>query len=69
LSKEKPVVLTQFLQEKRWVPTTRSDALRLIADEMPQTDEEGTLAYILSEVKRGRQITLGECRFKALEAQ
>jgi len=64
LSKEKPVVLTQFLHEKRWVPTTRSDALRLIEEEMPQTDAEGTLAYILSEVKKGKSITLGECRFK-----
>jgi hypothetical protein len=64
LSKEKPIVLTQFLHEKRWVPTTRSDALKLIAEEMPQTDAEGTLTYILSEIKKGKSITLGECRFK-----
>ena len=64
MSKEKPVILTQFLHEKRWVPTTRSDALKLIVEEMPQADAEGTLAYILSEVKKGKSITLGECRFK-----
>ena len=64
MSKEKPIVDTQFLREKRWVPTTRADALRLIGDEMPETDPEGTLSYILSEVKKGKEITLGECRFK-----
>jgi len=66
LSKEKPIVDTQFLREKRWIPTTRTDALRIIADEMPETDPEGTLSYILSEVEKGRHITLGECRFKKM---
>jgi len=64
LSKHKSVVLTQFLKEKRWVPTSHEEALRLIAEEMPETDAEGTLLYILAEVKKGKTITLGECRFK-----
>jgi hypothetical protein len=67
LSKEGTVVEPQFLQEKRWVPTTRKDALRLIEEEMPETDPEGTLGYILSEVKRGKTITLGGCRFRSIE--
>ncbi len=67
MSKGKPVILTQFIREKRWVPTSREEALKIIADEMPETDPEGTLAYLLSEVKRVSQVTLGECRFKALE--
>lgn len=35
----------------------------MIEEEMPQTDAEGTLAYIISEIKKGKTITLGECRF------
>ena len=64
MSKEKYIVQTQFLNEKRWIPTSRKDALRLIGEEMPETDAEGTLEYILSEVKKGKTITLGECRFR-----
>jgi hypothetical protein len=64
LSKESHILLTQFLNEKRWVAVSRQEALRLIAEEMPETDAEGTLAYILSAAKRGKTVTLGECRFK-----
>ena len=67
MSKENPVVSTRFLNEKRWVPTSRKDVLRLISEEMPETDAEGTLAYILSETEKGKTITLGACRFKKVE--
>ncbi|WP_295419898.1 hypothetical protein [Sulfurovum sp.] len=36
----------------------------MIKEEMPETDAEGTLHYILNEIKKGKIITLGECRFK-----
>jgi len=45
--------------------TSQKDALRMIEEEMPETDSEGTLKYILSEISKGKIITLGECRFKA----
>ena len=67
MSKEKPVIATQFIREKRWVPTTRKEALRLIAEEMPETDPEGTLSYLLSETAKGITVTLGECHFKKLD--
>ena len=67
MSKGKPIILTQFIREKRWIPTSRKEALKIIADEMPETDAEATLAYLLVEVKRVRQITLGECRFKEIK--
>jgi len=57
-------LLTRFVREKRWVPTSRKDALRLIQEEMPQTDAEATLAYIEAETARGKTVTLGECCFK-----
>ncbi len=44
--------------------TDQKDALRMIEDEMPETDAEGTLKYILAEIQKGKTITLGECRFK-----
>ncbi len=66
MSKSKSVVETQFLREKRWVLTSREDALRIIAEEMPETDVEGTLAYILSATKEGKTVMLGECRFRQI---
>ncbi len=36
----------------------------MISEEMPETDAEGTLLYIVSETSQGKTITLGECRFK-----
>ncbi len=55
---------TQYTHEKRWLKTSREEALRIIAEEMPETDAEGTLAYIESEIAKGKQITLGSCRFR-----
>ncbi len=45
--------------------TSHKDALRMISEEMPETDADGTLKYILSEIKKGKIITLGESRFKS----
>jgi len=36
----------------------------MISEEMPDTDAEGTLAYIVSEIAKGKMVTLGGCRFK-----
>jgi len=36
----------------------------MISEEMPETDAEGTLAYILAEIAKGKVVTLGECRFR-----
>ncbi len=45
--------------------TSQKDALRMISEEMPETDAEGTLKYILAETGKGKTVTLGESRFKA----
>ena len=55
---------TQYTYEKKWSKTTEKEALRIIEEEMPETDAPGTLSYILAEVKKGKTITLGDCRFK-----
>jgi len=56
---------TQYTYEKKWTKTSTKEALRMIDEEMPEADAEGTLSYIISEVAKGKTITLGECRFKA----
>ncbi len=57
-------IYTQYTYEKKWMKTDQKDALRMIEEEMPETDAEGTLKYILAEIQKGKTITLGECRFK-----
>jgi hypothetical protein len=56
---------TQYVYEKKWQKTSQKDALRIIEEEMPETDVQSTLAYIYSETGNGKTVTLGECRFKA----
>ncbi len=58
-------IYTQYTYEKKWQKTSQKDALRMISEEMPETDAEGTLAYILSEIQKGKTVTLGGCRFKS----
>lgn len=58
---------TQYTYEKRWQKTTEKDALRMIAEEMPETDAQATLKYIISQIEKGKIITLGECRFSSKE--
>jgi len=55
---------TQYTYEKKWSKTTEKEALRMIEEEMPETDANGTLTYILTEIQKGKTITLGDCRFK-----
>jgi len=55
---------TQYSYEKKWTKTSEKEGLHMISEEMPETDAEGTLKYILSEIAKGKMITLGECRFK-----
>ena len=58
-------LFTQYTYEKKWMRTLNKDALRMISEEMPETDSESTLKYILAETKKGKIITLGTCKFKA----
>jgi len=58
-------IYTQYTYEKKWSKTTQKEALRMIEEEMPETDAEGTLTYIMSEIKKNKTITLGDCRFRS----
>ena len=55
---------TQYNYEKKWTKTSTKEALHMINEEMPDTDADGTLAYILAEIAKGKVVTLGECKFK-----
>ena len=58
-------IYTQYRYEKKWTKISEKDALRIIEEEMPETDTQGTLIYILDEIAKGKTVTLAECRFKA----
>ena len=60
-------IYTQYIYEKSWQKTNQKEALRMIEEEMPETDAQATLAYILTEIEKDKVITLGECRFSAKE--
>jgi len=45
--------------------TSQKDTLQMIEEEMPETDPESTLKYILSEISKGKVVTLGGCRFSS----
>ena len=55
---------TQYTYEKKWTKTSDKEALRMIDEEMPETDAAATLAYILAEITKGKTVTLGACRFR-----
>ena len=58
------MLYTQYTYEKKWTKTSVKEALHMINEEMPETDADGTLAYILAEISKGKIVTLGECRFR-----
>ena len=58
-------IYTQYIYEKSWQKTSQKDALRIIEEEMPETDAQATLTYIIPQIEKGKVITLGECRFSS----
>ncbi len=58
-------LFTQYTYETKWSKINEKEARRIIVEEMPETDVEGTLQYILAEIKKGKTVTLGESRFKS----
>jgi len=59
-------IYTQYSYEKKWMKTSQKDALRMIEEEMPETDPQSTLKYIVSEITKGKVVTLGGCRFSTV---
>ena len=57
-------ILSQYVYEKIWHPTSEEDALRFIKEEIGDADPKGTWSYVKSAIKSGKTVTVGECRFK-----
>ena len=58
-------IYTQYTYEKKWLKTSKKDTLRMISEEMPEADAEGTLVYIMGQIKKGKVVTLGSCKFSS----
>lgn len=56
--------LSQFYYERTWSKTSEKEVLRLIQEEFPDVPAEATFAYVVEECKKGKTITIGECKFK-----
>lgn len=37
----------------------------MIEEEMPETDAQATMQYILAEIEKDKVVTLGECQFSS----
>ena len=57
-------IQTQYNYEKTWVLTNEKDLLRMIEEEIGDTDAKGTLTYIKEVIKDSKVITVGTCRFR-----
>lgn len=55
---------TRYTYEKAWQPTEEKELLRIIAEEVGDADPKGTLMYIKEVVKTGKEITVGDCKFR-----
>ncbi len=58
-------IMTQYHYEKMWRFTSDADALKIIEEELGDADPKGTLEYVKESIKKGKTITLGDCRFKS----
>ena len=57
-------IQTQYNYEKTWTTTNEKDLLRMIEEEVGDTDPKGILLYIKESIKNNRVISVGSCRFR-----
>jgi len=55
---------TRYSYERIWTLTQEDDLLKIIEEEIGNADVKGTLAYIKSSIKNGKEITVGSCKFR-----
>jgi len=55
---------TKYSYEKIWRLTEEKDLLTIIAQEIGDADPQGTLIYIKESVKKGKEISVGSCKFR-----
>ena len=57
-------ILTKYSYEKSWQETKEEDLLRIIKEEIGEEGAQGTLAYVKDACQKGKEITVGSCKFK-----
>ncbi|MDY0116111.1 MAG: hypothetical protein RBR59_00865 [Sulfurimonadaceae bacterium] len=57
---------TSYNYETKWTLTQEADLLRIIIDEIGDADPKGTLDYIKEGIQKGKIISVGSCKFRAL---
>ena len=55
---------TKYNYEKVWRVTSQEDALEIIAEEVGDADVKGTLTYIKEYVGKGKELSIGSCKFR-----
>jgi len=55
---------TRYSYEKKWTLTTEEDILKIIEEEIGDADVNGTLRYLKEVISKGKEITIGSCKFK-----
>jgi hypothetical protein len=57
-------IQTKYNYEKIWTTTKEADLLKIIVEEVGDSDPQGTLSYIKDAIKNGKTIAVGDCKFK-----
>jgi hypothetical protein len=55
---------TRYSYEKIWQETSENDILQIIAQEVGDADTQGTLLYIKEAIKKGKELSVGSCKFR-----
>jgi len=57
-------IATKYNYEKQWQVTQEKDLLKIIEEEVGNADPQGTLKYVKEVISKGKEISLGSCKFK-----
>lgn len=55
---------TRYNYEKVWRLTVEQDLLQIIEEEVGNADVKGTLTYIKEAIAKGKELSVGSCKFR-----
>ena len=62
-------VQTRYSYEKKWRLTGEDDLLKIIEEEIGDADVQGTLRYVKEVISKGKEITIGSCKFRKQQGE
>ncbi|WP_297433677.1 hypothetical protein [Sulfurimonas sp.] len=62
-------IQTRYNYEKKWTLTDENELLKIIEEEIGDADVQGTLRYVKEVISKGKEITIGSCKFRKQQAQ